>query len=446
MSRFAKDVPDLDLATYQRVVRLVLRHPFITASHPDAAAIGKLRRFEATLRADLAEAFGYRLELRGSTARVIRPRDVLDAWTPVTVRKGRPFDRRRYAYLVLCLAALGRAGHQIALSELAGAVSSDAARIEGLGLDTDRHADRRAFVDAAVWLENHGVVSLTAGSTSSWSDNPDKGEALYDIAKDALFAVYRPARAPQTVTSVAALLGTEAEVGALSENEQRRRAAILARRAVVDRPVVYFRDVAEPVANHLRGTALAADIEHLTGLRVERRAEGVLLVDTAKLSIERFPGTTPEAQAAVLLAVDIADRVLDPDGRRVKKFIGPTLAERHAGMVAEVDAGLPAVPPILPETHPDPGVDDGDDETRLPFITDSFLRERTDAILAKYGTSFGAEWHAEPERLCAEAVRLLTRFGGVIPVPGGVLALPLLGRYRNTIARAQARRSPKPLF
>ncbi len=85
---------------------------------------------------------------------------------------------------------------------------------------------------------------------------------------------------------------------------------------------MYYRDVADGVANHLRGTALAEDLKRLTGLRVERRAEGVLLVDTANFSAERFPGTGSVAQVAMLLAVEMADRIVDPDGRRVKRIDG----------------------------------------------------------------------------------------------------------------------------
>ncbi len=66
-------------------------------------------------------------------------------------------------------------------------------------------------------------------------------------------------------------------------------------------------------------------------------------------------------------------------------------------------------------------------------------------ILATYGSSFGADWHADPDRLRVEAVDLLTRFGCVRPVPGGVLVLPLTGRYRNTVATTKARRAPAGL-
>ena len=62
--RFAEDIADLELADYQRAVRLVLRHPLITATWPDEKALPRVRRFSAALRQDLADAFGYRLELR----------------------------------------------------------------------------------------------------------------------------------------------------------------------------------------------------------------------------------------------------------------------------------------------------------------------------------------------------------------------------------------------
>ena len=83
--------------------------------------------------------------------------------------------------------------------------------------------------------------------------------------------------------------------------------------------------------------------------------------------------------------------------------------------------------------------DVAEDDTRHPFVTDSFLREAVREILDSYRTAFGATWHADPERLRTEAVALLTRFGAITPVPGGVLVLPLVGRYRNTIAQVRQR-------
>jgi uncharacterized protein (TIGR02678 family) len=300
--RFAAEVSDLELADYQRALRLLLRHPLITASWPDERALPRVRRFSAELRRDLADAFGYRLELHGATARLVRTADALDPDRPAVTRTGRNFDRQRYAYLSLVLAALGRAGIQITLSELADAVAGDANRITGLGFDPDAGPDRRALVDAVGWLEERGVLRLADGSSASWAGDPGAGEALYDIARDVVFALFRPPRVLQHIDSVTALLERSMS---RSGNADRRAAAQAARRAVVDRPVVYYADVTADVANHLRGSALPTDLQRLTGLRVERRAEGVLLVDTARLSAEQFPG--PRCRA---------DRPDHPSGRR----------------------------------------------------------------------------------------------------------------------------------
>jgi uncharacterized protein (TIGR02678 family) len=446
--RFAKDITDMELADYQRAVRTLLRDPLITAVWPDEKALRRIRRFSATLRHDVAEAFGYRLELHGHAARLARAKDLLDSTHPASSRSGRRFDRTRYAYLALSLAVLGRAGVQITLSELADSVAADASRITGLGLDPDRGADRRAFVDAVGWLEQRGVLRVADGSTDAWVSDPGTGEALYDIARDVVFAVFRPVRVLQHVESVAALL--DRPTGS-SENAARRAAAQAARRSVVERPVVYYSDVEETVANHLRGPVLASDLERLTGLRVERRAEGVLLVDTTNLSTERFPGAGSIAQAAVLLAVEMADRISDPDGRRVKRMAPPSTGEQQAKLIEKIDAGLPTATLVrLDEAEDDLPIasdDDADDAPgRLPFITDSFLRTATAQLLQRYGRAFGADWHNAPERLRTEAVALLARFGAVTVVPGGVLVRPLVGRYRNTVAEIKKRAAPATLF
>jgi uncharacterized protein (TIGR02678 family) len=435
--RFAAEVSELELADYQRAVRLLLRYPLITASWPDERALVRIRRFSAELRRDLADAFGYRLELHGSTARLVRTADALDPDRPAVTRTGRPFDRQRYAYLSLVLAVLGRAGIQITLSELADSVAGDANRITGLGFDPDAGPDRRALVDAVGWLEERGVLRLADGSSASWAGDPGAGEALYDIARDVVFALFRPPRVLQHLDSVTALLERSMS---RSGNADRRAAAQAARRAVVDRPVVYYTDVAAEVANHLRGSALPTDLQRLTGLRVERRAEGVLLVDTTRLSVEQFPGTGSVAQAAVLLATAMADRAVDPDGRRVKRMAVPDPRAVQAVLTGELDAGLPYATRVgIDEEIADDHDETGDDDNRYPFITESFLRDAVADVLDRYGTAFGAAWHADPERLRTEAVALHVRFGAVVEVPGGVLVRPLVGRYRNTVAQVRQR-------
>ncbi len=452
--RVAIDVPDLELASYQRAVRAVLRHPLITETHPDAGTLPLVRRWSGPLRTDLAEALGYRLELSGTSARLIRASDDLDPTQPARTRTKREFDRQRYAYLALVLASLGRAGIQIALSELAEAVAADANRITGLGLDTTRAADRAAFVDVVSWLEDRGALRLADGSARAWADDPGRAEALYDIDRDVASAVYRPSRVAQHLRSVSALLARPA---AASRNAARRDAGQRARRALIEQPVVYHADADVDVRNILRTPALVEDVQRLTGLTVERRAEGLLLVDTAGLSERRFPSTGTVSQAALLLVREIADRVLDPDAPAPHRLAGPSAAERLAPLIEQVDAGLPtgtvltglADPdePADPESLGDPdgpGDPDSQDavaerETDHPLVEDGWLHATMRSLVERYGSAFGAGWRADPQRLLAAALDLLIAHRLVARVDGGLLALPLLGRYRNVVVEVRSR-------
>ncbi|MPZ65853.1 MAG: TIGR02678 family protein [Pseudonocardiaceae bacterium] len=458
--RVATDVPDLELASYQRAVRAVLRHPLITETHPDAGTLPLVRRWSGPLRTDLAEALGYRLELSGTAARLIRACDDLDPTQPARTRTKREFDRQRYAYLALVLAALGRAGIQIALSELAEAVAADAKGVTGLGLDTTRAADRAAFVDVVSWLEDRGALRLADGSARAWADDPGRAEALYDIDRDVASAVYRPSRVAQHLRSVSALLARPA---AASRNAARRDAGQRARRALIEQPVVYHADADDGVRNILRTPSLVEDVQRLTGLTVERRAEGLLLVDTAGLSERRFPSTGTVSQAALLLVREIADRVVDPDAPALHRLAAPSTAERLAPLVEQVDAGLPTGTVLTGLADPDEPADSGsladsgsqgepddpaepDDqqaatepETEHPLVEDGWLGTTMRSLVERYGSAFGAGWRADPQRLLVAALDLLIAHRLVARVDGGVLALPLLGRYRNVVVEVRSR-------
>lgn len=99
----------LALDNYQRAARVVLANHLVTRTYPDRIALPLVRRWATELREDLAELFGYRLEVTETTARVFPVLDRLDASRPARTPADRVFDRRRYAYLALALAALGRA-------------------------------------------------------------------------------------------------------------------------------------------------------------------------------------------------------------------------------------------------------------------------------------------------------------------------------------------------
>src|SRR6266496_4084639 len=248
--RVAADVGPLELAEYQQAARLVLRHPLITASYPDRTALPLARKWARQLRADFVEVLGYSLVSTGETIRLRRVQDTLDATRPVLTRARRPFDRRRYAYLVLTLSALGRSGSQ-------------------------------------------GALRMADGSAAEWVNDPGRAEALYDIDREIVSVVYAPNRVLQHLNSVTELLnGTDRDGPAQGINAQRRLNARRARRLVLENPVVYYADVNPGLLGQLRSAALTEDLERLTGLPLERRVEGVALVSVGqRLTDVTFPGT-----------------------------------------------------------------------------------------------------------------------------------------------------------
>lgn len=454
MSRVAEGVSPLELADYQKAVRLVLRHPLVTSGYPDRAALATVRRWADQLRTDLMEVLGYRLVTTADTARLQRAQDGLDTTRPALTRAGRPFDRRRYAYLVLTLAALGRHGAQVALGELADAVAADAVRIDGLGLDTARKPDRDAFVDAVTWLTERGALTLADGSATAWAGDPERAEALYDIDREILLAVHHPTRVLQHLTSVTALLDSSGALGlSAGRAAQRRDQARRARRMVLENPVAYYADADSELLGQLRAPALAEDLERLTGLTVERRAEGVALVDTSgRLSDLRFPGGGTVAQAALLLAARISAAVQRSGRHALELLPAPTAAERLAARARRIDAALPSRGLIAELTEPDvesafetpEGEGREPAETRYPFVTDSWLRGRLKEITAEYGAGFAADLRNDPDRLLGQALDLLAAMSLIARVDGGALALPLLARYRGVTARVRTRTAAQP--
>lgn len=434
MSRYAREISDYQLSDYQQAVRALLKTPFVTASFPDRGTIGRVRQFSETLARDLRDAFGYQLVLRGDTARLLRVKDRLDAAQPARTRTGRPFDRRRYAYLSLITAVLARCGAQTTVKELAALLKADANRIAALGFDEVDYQHRRAFVDAVGWLEERSVIHAADGSSEAWASDPDDQDALYDVDRDALFALWRSRVMLQSVTGVDELLGER--VASESDSVLKERAGQAARRAVAERPVAYYAEHPEQVVNHLRGSVIADDLQRLTGLVFERRREGVLLVDTARVSVEAFPREGALANAALLLLVACCDLVVDPDAESGEVELSAATGGR---LRREIDQAVPAGTGFDADAAAaSPDAPDSVTAAR-PFLPDTAVHDEFGDILNRYARNFGRDHHEAPMRLLRDALDLLERFRLVRRVEGGIALEPLAGRYRNTVFREEQR-------
>ncbi len=471
--RVAAEVSALELAEYQKAARLALRHPLITSSYPDSSALPLVRKWVRQLRTDFGEVLGYTLLSSGDTIRLRRVQDTLDGTRPAVTRARRPFDRRRYAYLVLALSALGRSGTQIALSELANAVAADAGRIDGVGMDTGRKPDRDAFVDAVSWLEARGALRVADGSAVEWVNDPERAEALYDIDREVAGAIYAPSRVLQHLSSVTELLDGRASGTAPAQGREARRRgnARQARRLVLEHPVIYYADVDAELRGQLRSASLAEDVERLTGLALERRGEGVALISAGQRFTDvAFPSTGTVAQAALLLCARMAG-YLRHHSARIERLPAATAAERLAEAARRIDAALPdrgrvagllAGQALLAEEAGRPEADDAgagdagagagtdsgsaeqDDaaDVAYPFLSDVWLRTELRKLVEDFGAGMAEKQAADPGRLLAEAVALLASVGLVARVDGGVLVLPLLARYRSVTAQIK---NPPPV-
>jgi hypothetical protein len=420
----ARAVAPADLESYQNAVRLVLTNDVITPTRPTPTALRSVLAWADRLVKDFQDLLGYRLEATAHHVRLIRRLDLLDGSQRnlFAARSGRPFDRRRLAYLCLVLAAFRRSRTEIDLVDLVSALAPAASAIDGLGFDATITEHKRAVVDVVDWLVARGALRLSDGDAESWARDTDRGDALYDIDHDICGTLFRPLRPIQFLSSATGLL------------DRQDGAAYHARRLLVEYPVVYYAQVDEETAAALRSPELAAKLARFTGLTVERRAEGIALVDgTGRFTDRRFPGRGGAVtRTAGLLLAKIADLLEEPEPD-APRLSPPTLPEALDDLTTRIDQGRPDGPAVAMSV------------TRLasqpaPFIVTTLLTAMMNELFEQFGaSSFTELWKHDPAGLLAEALTLLADLGLVQPIAGGVLVLPAAARYRNIKAAVPRR-------
>ena len=443
----ASGVAFSDLGSYQHAVRLVLTNDLITTSRPRAGVLAAVLRWADLMSRDFAELLGYTLIATAHQVRLVRRLDTVDATqrSVFVSRSGRPFDRRRLAYLCLVLAVFQRSRIEISLADLVRAFAPTANAIEGLGFAATITEHKRAVVDVLDWLADHGALRLSDGSAENWARDTDRGDALYDIDHDICTALFRPARPIQHLSGAAGLLDV---VGiSAKRSAQREAAARRARRLLLEYPVTYYATLDSETAAALRSSELAENLARLTGLVVERRAEGVMLADpTGRFTDQPFPGRGGAVnRTAGLLLAKIADLLEDPDdGPGVTWLPVPSADDDQRSLLDRIDAGRP-VGPAWEEpaaARPSPRSASENDgpaapSTPLgaPFIEQTRLASMLAGLYADFGpASFTAQWQHDPDGLLGAALQLLDDLGLIRRLPGGALILPAASRYRNITA------------
>jgi uncharacterized protein (TIGR02678 family) len=446
----AAGVPLTDLGSYQQAVRLVLTHDVLTGSRPRPGVLDQALRWADQMTRDFREVLGYTLIATTRQVRLSRRLDALDPTQGTMFSKnGKPFDRRRLAYLCLVLASFQRSRVEISLADLVRSITQAANAIDGLGFDATVTAHKAAVVDVLDWLVERGALRLSDGSLEAWARDSERGDALYDIDHDICAALFKPARPLQHLTSAAGLL--DAPFVSAKRGAQRAAAAQRAARALIEYPVVYFTQVDPEIADALRLPGVAENLARLTGLAVERRAEGVMLADSGGRFTDRpFPGRGGAVnRAAGLLLAKIAD-VIEVLGEALTRIELPSEAEDQRDLLARIDSALP-LGGVVQELAWSAPADSHDAEreaaalsvpsavspagvrlSSVPLIEDSRLRAMIDELYDELGAaSFTIAWQHDPRGLLSAAMALLADLRLLRRVPGGVLVLPAAARYRN---------------
>lgn len=428
----AQGVDPADMGTYQQAVRRVLTCDLITATRPRPGTLEQVLRWADQMAEDLRSLFGHTLIATTDHVRLVRELDELDpTQRHVFSRRGRPFDRRRMAYLCLILASFQRSQIEISLGDLVRHFTPTANAVPGLGYDPTDSTHKAALVDAAHWLLDRGALHLSDGSLEAWARGSDQADALFDIDHEICEILFRPARPVQHLGSVTGLLSDPPRPGTDREEAARR-----ARRLLLEHPLVHYADVPPEVAAALRARGPAEDVAHMTGLVVERRAEGVLLADPSGLFTDRpFPGRGGAVtRTAGLLMAKLAD-LFESSWAALVHMDVPTHADQHLDLVRQIDAGLPrdgvigelAWTDTTTQAPPPTG-----EPRRAPLVERHRMEEMVADLFEEFGpASFTNTWQQDPHGLLDAAVGLLTDLRLVRPVPGGVLVMPAAMRYRN---------------
>jgi uncharacterized protein (TIGR02678 family) len=399
-ARLAVQLAPHELPELQAATRTLLRSPLVTARRSDELRL--VLKWETVLRNELAQKFGYRLDVSRNAARLLRRPTSLSSQRAARLEGGRALGRWGYVYLCLTLAALEQPGHQVIASELLARITNLARGDDRLGIDTTEYAQRRAFRDSVRYLEQLGVLTVRDGDVESLLH---EGQVLWDLDRDA--AAMCMVAAPSILRSVRSVHDFIAEPEVSTPEGRSRIARQRLNRRLVDQPVVLLGDLSTEEAelawrNRRRE---AENVARLTGCEVELRREGIVVVDHPSQPIggQRFPGSDSVAHAALLWLTALLDHLGDRTSTR-------------ASSSHEVEA------------QPDQMQEGGDDGLRR--VPAAIAERCWQDVLKEYSARLSRDARERPDAFRADVEALLVRFRLAEFVPDAVLVTPPASRYR----------------
>lgn len=316
-------LPEQSAAERAAAIRALLARPLLTREHDE-----DMFRQVVAHRTDLVDWFdqlcGWPLsvDVPGGTARLVKRRQHPDATRPARrPTDGRAFDRLRYVLAMTVCAELVTRPHTT-IGDLADAVAVVTAGEESLpSFDAGDRRHRGAFVDVLRWLDDAGVLAVTAGDLDRFSGEQHDAVLHADTKRLAgmLASATAPSRAAASNTEewMAALTAeprygdvTAPDVASEQRNRWGRHQVL---RALLDDPAVDLADLDAASRAYLdspTGRKVVAEAVADAGLTLERHADVLVAVDGSRTATDATfgDGSSIVSQvAATLLAELVGD-------------------------------------------------------------------------------------------------------------------------------------------
>ncbi|MCB9920925.1 MAG: TIGR02678 family protein [Planctomycetaceae bacterium] len=324
-SRLAASHSAADLAERREALRALLMCPVLPSSGPTAESFRLVRRHALWLSEWLQRWPGWTLVMQSDLARLRKTPSLRPDTTRGVIDKGKgnertQFSRRRYVVLCLALATLETEQRQTTLRQVAERtelfVRSDA-EFQSLdfGFDLKLLEHRRDLVAVMRLLQRWNVLVRADGDDTQFVHGG--GDCLYRIDRPTLAGILGSVRGASTID----LFSLQDRITALNETElpessdaQNRALQHSLVRRLLDDPVMYFDELTPREYEYWNGQAerLLNELHKITGLEIERRAEGVALLDLdGRWSDVGLPEAGTRGHATLLLAEWLANQLRD---------------------------------------------------------------------------------------------------------------------------------------
>lgn len=306
-------------------IAALLARPLLTAEATDAENFRLVRLHSEWLRKWFQRWPGWTLVVTAEMARLRKhPSPRRDSTRGLIDRDDAQqrslFTRRKYALLCLVLATLENEQRQTTIKQVASktetAVRLDAQMAElSFEFDTKLLIHRRELVAVMRFLQERRVLALIDRDDLGYVQG--QSDCLYRIGRSALSSMLCSVRGASTISQsdvndlIQQLNETEVPETPQAQNQQLQHHLV---RRLLDDPVMYFDELTprEYEYFNMQGERILKELRIVTGMEIERRAEGVaLLTPTAAWTDLGLPESGTRGHATLLLAEWFGSRLRD---------------------------------------------------------------------------------------------------------------------------------------